>query len=218
MQDADWYFDFVSPFSYFAWRRLGELPADLRIAYRPILFAALLKHWGQKGPAEIASKRIWTYRWCTWWAAEHSIPFRMPSAHPFNPLPYLRLAIAANGTREAIDFIFNALWTTGADPSDEDVLGELITRLGIDRARLSAEEVKTALRRETDAALDRKIFGVPTLVIDDELFWGAEALEFVKAYVADRSIIRSAEMKRVATLPIGAARRAQGSRRPTATR
>lgn len=208
MREADWYFDFVSPFSYFAWRRLGELPADLRIAYRPILFSALLNHWGQKGPAEIASKRTWTYRWCTWWAAEHSIPFRMPSAHPFNPLPYLRLAIAANRTREAIDRIFNALWTTGADPSDKGTLDGLIAGLGVDRARLGAEEVKSALRRETDDALERQVFGVPTLVIDGELFWGAEALEFVKAYLADRAIVRSAEMKRVAALPVAAARRA----------
>ena len=95
MRRADWYFDFVSPFAYFAVRRLEELGHELDIHCRPVLLAELLNQRGQKGPAEIPTKRLWTYRWCTWWAAEHAIPFRFPAAHPFNPLPYLRLAICA---------------------------------------------------------------------------------------------------------------------------
>ena len=81
----DWYFDFVSPYSYIALHRLRELPQP--VTYKPVLFAGLLNHWGQKGPAEIPAKRRWTYRWCTWWAASLGIPFRFPAAHPFNPLP-----------------------------------------------------------------------------------------------------------------------------------
>lgn len=62
MRQADWYFDFISPFAYLAWMRLGELPEDVQIRYRPVLFAAMLNHWGQKGPAEMPTKRAWTYR------------------------------------------------------------------------------------------------------------------------------------------------------------
>src|SRR4249919_4002088 len=119
----DWYFDFVSPFSYLCLHRMADLQAD--ITYRPVLFAGLLNHWGQKGPAEISPKRIWTFRWCTWWAAHQGIAFRSPAVHPFNPLPYLRLAIAAGNTPLAIRRIFEALWTTGADPADERAFAEL---------------------------------------------------------------------------------------------
>lgn len=207
MRKADWYFDFVSPFAYFAWLRLAEFPNDVEIRYRPILLAGLLDHWGQKGPAEIETKRAWTYRWCTWWAAEHSIAFRFPRAHPFNPLPYLRLAIAAGNTQHAIHTIFQALWTTGADTSSERVLDELLESLHVDRTQLRTDEVKSALRLETQAALGQGVFGVPTFVIDNELFWGEDALGFVKAYLADPGIIRTAEMQRVAALPIGVMRK-----------
>ena len=102
-----------------------------------MLFAGLLNHWGQRGPAEIPGKRTWTYRWCTWYAAQHGIPFKLPHAHPFNPLGYLRLAIAANCEPAAIRRIFERLWTTGADASDARVLEELATSLGIARERLA---------------------------------------------------------------------------------
>ena len=97
---VDWYFDFVSPYSYIALHRLEELPAP--VAYKPVLFAGLLNHWGQKGPAEIPAKRRWTYRWCIWWAKSLGIPFRFPAAHPFNPLPHLRLALACGSRPEAV--------------------------------------------------------------------------------------------------------------------
>jgi 2-hydroxychromene-2-carboxylate isomerase len=213
MRTADWYFDFISPYSYFGLVRLEELSRDLEIRYRPVLFAGLLNHWGQKGPAEIPAKRSWTHRWCTWWATEHGIPFRFPTVHPFNPLPYLRLAIAANNTAQAARLIFQALWTTGADPSDEGVLTALARSLDVDQLRLSDQDVKDALRLETEQAVGRGVFGVPTLIVQGQLFWGADATGFVKAYLADPGIVATDEMKRVSALPMGASRklgRAQG--------
>ena len=107
MRSALWYFDFVSPFAYIGLHRLKELPADLAIEYRPVLFAGLLNHWGQKGPAEIATKRRYTYRWSHWWAKRLGFPLRYPAAHPFNPLHHLRLAIACGSTPDAIRTIFD---------------------------------------------------------------------------------------------------------------
>src|SRR5204862_8070568 len=89
---VDWYFDFVSPYSYICLHRLPALGTP--VTHKPVLFAGLLEHWGQKGPAEIAPKRRWTYRWCAWWAQERDIAFRFPAAHPFNPLQHLSLALA----------------------------------------------------------------------------------------------------------------------------
>jgi 2-hydroxychromene-2-carboxylate isomerase len=178
----------------------------VRIDYRPVLFAGLLNHWGQRGPAEIPGKRTWTYRWCTWYAAQRGIPFKLPQAHPFNPLGYLRLALAANCEPAAIRKIFERLWTTGADPADPRVLEELAASLGIAREQLAEPRVKESLRTNTDAAIKDGVFGVPTLVIDGEAFWGADATAFALAYLNDRSVLDNEEMKRVSALPVGASR------------
>ncbi len=204
---ADWYFDFVSPYSYLGFARLGELAGLAPIRLRPVLFAGLLGHFGQKGPAEIEAKRAWTYRSTTWAAARSGIAFAYPAAHPFNSLAYLRLAIAAGCGEEAVGRIFRALWTTRADPADPGIVAGLASELGVDPSRLSAPEVKQALRLETERAAARGVFGVPTLVVDGEAFWGADAMEFVKDYLADPGIVRTDEMRRVAALPVGASRK-----------
>ncbi len=207
MRSVSWYFDFVSPFSYLCFARLRELPADVAVEFRPVLFAALLDHWGQKGPAELPPKRRYTYRWCTWWARRLGIPFRFPAAHPFNPLQHLRLAIACGCTPEALRRIFDALWTTGADASDPQRFAELCAELGIDQGRLQDAGVKDSLRKGTAEAAARGVFGVPTFEIDGELFWGADSLEFVKAFLADASVVRNDEMRRLDRLPAAAARK-----------
>lgn len=208
MPPVVWYFDFVSPFSCIALHRLRELPPGIALEYRPVLFAGLLAHFGQKGPAEIDAKRRYTYRWCHWWAQRLGIAFRFPAAHPFNPLHHLRLAIACGCTAEVVRRIFAAIWTGGADATDPAAFGRLALELGVDAARLGAAEVKDALRRNTDAAAARGIFGVPTLEIDGEIFWGADAIDFARAFLADPGAVRNAEMRRLDALPVAAARRA----------
>ena len=207
MKTADWYFDFISPFAYIGLIRLERLSAKLEIQHRPVLFAAMLNHWEQKGPAEIPGKRVWTFRWCTWWAAQQGIAFRSPAVHPFNPLPFLRLAIAAGNTPNAIRRIFEALWTTGADPRDEEAFAALARSLDVDPSRLGDQAIKDALRLHTDQAIARGVFGVPTLIVDDELFWGADAMDFVEAYLADPGIVATDEMRRAAHLPAAASRK-----------
>ena len=113
MRAADWYFDFLSPFSYLQLVQFDRLPPDLEITYRPVLFAGLLGHWEHKGPAEIPAKRVHTYRWCHWYAARHGIPFRMPPAHPFNPLRPLRLAVAHDAEPAIIRAVFDTIWAEG---------------------------------------------------------------------------------------------------------
>jgi 2-hydroxychromene-2-carboxylate isomerase len=206
MRSADWYFDFVSPFSYLALHRLAELPG-LKITYRPVLFAGLLAHWGQKGPAEVPAKRRWTYRFCAWQAARLGVPFRFPASHPFNPLHHLRLAIAAGATEHAVQRIFEALWTSGAEATDPAAFAQLTRALDVSEERLSAQEVKDTLRRNTEDAATRGVFGVPTLAIAGELFWGLDAIELARAWLADPGVLDNAEMRRLEELPVGAARR-----------
>ena len=200
---VDWYFDFVSPYSYIALHRLGEIPAEIR--YRPVLFAGLLNHWGQKGPAEIPAKRQWTYRWCAWWAGELGIPFRFPAAHPFNPLQHLRLAIACGNRPEAVKRIFEWTWMSGGNPNDEARFADLCRELGVEAPDLAA--AKDELRRNTDEAAQRGIFGVPSFVADGEVFWGADAIGFLNAFLASPAIVRNDETRRLDRLPAGAVRK-----------
>ena len=206
MTNVTWYFDFISPYSYFGLHTLQRLPAGTQVTFRPVLFAGLLKHWEQKGPAEIPAKRAWTYRACVWWARQHGLPFRMPAAHPFNPLPFLRLAIAADNTRDAISTIFTQLWTTGADPADPTVLEGLMQKLQISPERPGDASVKQALRWATDEAIERGVFGVPTLWIAGEAFWGSDAVDFAAAYLRDPQLLREGEFARADATPIGVMR------------
>ena len=207
MRQVTWYFDFVSPYSYIAFKRMHELPRDVAVELRPVLFGALLNHFGQKGPAEVPAKRRWTYRWCVWWAQSLGMPFRLPASHPFNPLQHLRLALAAGSAPHAVGRIFDALWTTGAEAADPAAFVALARELGVDQARLASAEVKDALRRNTEAAAARGVFGVPTYEVDGELFWGADSIGFVNAFLADPAALRNDEIRRADQLPVGAARR-----------
>lgn len=207
MRTATWYFDFISPFAYLGLHRLKELPSDVAIEYRPVLFAGLLNHWGQKGPAELPSKRRYTYRWCHWWAGQLGIPFRLPAAHPFNPLHHLRLAIACGSTPAAVRRIFDSIWTSGEDASDQGRFAALCAEFGVTADALAAPAVKDALKSNTEAAARAGVFGVPTIEVDGELFWGTDAMEFLRAFLADPSILTSAEMRRLDGLPVAAARK-----------
>ena len=208
MPSADWYFDFVSPFSYLQCEQLPTLERSIRIRYRPVLFAALLAAHGQKGPAEIASKRRFTYRFVVWQAAKLGIPLKFPAAHPFNPLALLRLAIAADCEPSAVRRIFRFVWRDGRLGDLPIEWAELISELDIPDAatRIASSEVKDALRKNTDDAIARGVFGVPTLAIGDELFWGADATAMAADYVAQGCKFTDAEMTRVASLPAGVQR------------
>ena len=96
MKRITFYLDFISPYAYLAFEQLPQALQGLSYAvdYQPVLFAGLLKHHGQLGPAEMPGKRDWTYRQVLWLAHRHGIPLQLPAAHPFNPLPLLRLALA----------------------------------------------------------------------------------------------------------------------------
>lgn len=201
----DWYFDFVSPYSYIALHRLDELLAP--IVYKPVLFAGLLNHWGQKGPAEIAPKRRWTYRWSTWWANELGIAFRYPASHPFNPLAHLRLAIACGCAPQAVKRIFEWVWMRGENADDPERFAALCRELGVDPARLADAQIKDQLRRNTEEAAQRGVFGVPSFVVDGEVFWGADVIEFLRAFLADPAVLRNDEMRRVDCLPAAASRK-----------
>jgi len=203
---ADWYFDFVSPYSYLQCERL-QAHADA-VRPRPILLAAVLDAIGQRGPAEIPAKRRFTYRFVVWQAKALGIPLKFPHAHPFNPLPLLRLAVACDARLDAITQIFRFVWRDGRLPDLPIEWAELADRLGAPdaAARIADADVKDALRRETDGAIARGVFGVPTLAIGSELFWGVDATDMALAYARAGARFDDPEYARVADLPSAATR------------
>ena len=181
----DWYFDFISPFAYLQWRRLRRDHPEVALNPKPLLFAAILNHVGQLGPAEIPQKRRHTYRIVLWQARAAGIPLHFPPAHPFNPLPALRLCVAAGATSPAIGTVFDAIWAEGLAGDAPLVLDGLAARLGLaDAAAAIADPVvKDRLRANTDAALAAGVFGVPTFIVDGRLFWGLDALPMLRAQI-----------------------------------
>lgn len=197
-----WFFDFISPFAYLQWRRLRRDHPDVALDPKPVLFAAILNHVGQLGPAEIPQKRRHTYRIVLWQAREAGIPLHFPPAHPFNPLPALRLCLAAPDRLSAIDAIFAHLWERGLQGDSIEALADVAAQLGIDdpAAAIARDAVKRELQANGEEAMALGVFGVPTLKVRDELFWGNDATELALAYRDDEQAL-DAEMRRVDALP-----------------
>ena len=207
---ADWYFDFISPFAYLQFKHFYKLPQDLEVTLKPVLFAGLLGHWEHKGPAEIPAKRVQTYRYTHWLAKKLGVPFKTPPGHPFNPLRVLRLACALDGDHAVVEAVFNFIWGTGGDVNDDAALARLVARFGVTDlgATIAEDKVKERLRANTEAAIKRGVYGVPTFAVDDELFWGFDATDMLLDYLADPAMMQSAEMQRLAQLPMAASRKA----------
>jgi len=187
MKQLSFWFDPVSPYAYLAFEQLPQALEGLSysVDFRPVLFAGLLKHWGQKGPAEIEPKRAWTFRQIAWQAHRLGIPIETPAQHPFNPLGLLRLLYACapeGGTpnRRACELVLRHVWQGGADANDAQRLAALVTQLAPLRDPAS-DAIKQTLKEAGALALERGVFGVPTIELGGRLFWGLDALPMVAA-------------------------------------
>ena len=182
MRRLVFWFDPISPFAYLAFERLPQVLAgcSYEVQYRPVLFAGLLKHWGQKGPAEIEPKRAWTFRQVQWLAQHHGVALQVPTQHPFNPLPLLRLLLACGPNRQRVEAVFRHVWVGGADANDAARLAALTAQL-VPARDPASDDVKRELRQAGDDALQRDVFGVPTVELDGRLFWGLDGLDMVAA-------------------------------------
>jgi 2-hydroxychromene-2-carboxylate isomerase len=222
MTHLTFWVDFISPYAHLAFDRLpGELAGlSYRVSYRPVLFAGLLKHHGQLGPAEIAPKRDWTYRQVLWQAQAQGTPTRLPAAHPFNPLPLLRLVLAAAArhadgqpNRFQCERAFALAWNSGLDAADPSAVAALAQELDLspedaapDSARM--QWAKARLKANTDAAVASGVFGVPTFTVDGRHFWGNDALPMLAGYLKGDPWFAGPDWQAASQLPTGVSRRA----------
>lgn len=206
--NAIWYFDFISPFAYLQMTRIRELAEHHAITPRPIVFAAVLRHHGQLGPAEIPGKREFTYRMAQWTAESCAIQLRFPPAHPFNPLAALRLAIACGSSWEAITAIYQHIWLRGLPGDDAASLASVARDLGIAdiETAIAAAAVKEQLRANTEEAIAAGVFGVPTILLGDRLIWGNDATSMFEKMLVDPDHFRHGEYPRIERLPSAAER------------
>ena len=212
MKHVTFTFDFISPYAYLAFEKLPEALKGLsyEVEYRPVLFAGFLKHHGQLGPAEIAPKRDWTYRQVLWLAHAHGVPMQMPAAHPFHPLALLRLALACGEggrvNRYVAETIFRHVWRGGADAADTARLAALQAQLQPKRDP-AGEEVKAELKANTEAAIARGLFGVPTCEVDGKAFWGFDGLAMLRAFLEGDAFFTAGGWEQAAAVATGQTRR-----------
>jgi 2-hydroxychromene-2-carboxylate isomerase len=185
--NVTFYFDPVSPYAWLASTQLERLEAaGAVIDVQPVLFAGLLGAHGTKGPAEVPAKRAYTMRDVMRCAQALGLQFKGPPSHPFNPLRALRCCSAlddAAARRRLGPALLSAAWEEGLDLSDAEVVAAVADRCGLDGSFLvtqgSAPQVKQRLADATHAAAAAGIFGVPSFVIDGEIFWGADRIDAI---------------------------------------
>jgi 2-hydroxychromene-2-carboxylate isomerase len=186
------FYDFSSPNAYFAAMLLPSIAArhGARIEWRPILLGGLFKSLGVPATPGMSSseKSAWSLLDLQRWSRKFDVPFRFASRFPVNTVRPLRAALIA--ADHGLDpgalaqAVFRAYWVDDKDISDAAVLGELLQHLGGDAekilARIEEPAVKDELRAATDRARARGVFGAPTFIVDGELHFGKDRLDFVE--------------------------------------
>lgn len=193
------YFDYLSSNAYLAWMRIHDLAARYGRGVEPVpvLFAGLLQAHGQLGPAEIPPKVRWMAMNNLRKAALLGIPLNPPAHHPWNPLLSLRISslpMPEETRRRLIDGLFQAAWVRGLHISDPEIVAPIAGEAGLDGkvavAEAQSPAAKDRLRRQTDEAIAEGVFGVPTMGVDGELFWGYDDFPYLELFLAGKDPIR----------------------------
>jgi 2-hydroxychromene-2-carboxylate isomerase len=195
-------FDYISSNAYLAWVELPKIAARYGAAIEPVpvLFAGLLEAHGQLGPAEVRPKALWMARNNLRKAALLGVRIEPPRHHPFNPLLALRvsgLPMPEERRRALIGALFEAVWADGLHVSDPDTVAAVAARAGLDGPAIVAAAgepaAKARLRADTDAAIASGVFGVPTMQVGGELFWGYDDLPYLELHLAGKDPLDAAE-------------------------
>ena len=204
-------YDLISPFAHVALARLGELPADVSVRPVPVLLGAILNHWGQRGPAEISAKRLHTYRQSVFLGQQHGVDVRFPPRHPFNPLKALRLMAGSDADLASVRRAFDFVFLQGRAPDTDEELAALANFIGVPLGLAADDTAKAALRANTDQAIARGVFGVPSFVCatgsGHEVFWGVDAFDMLLAWLDDESLFERAPYQHLNEVTIGIERK-----------
>ncbi|QEY74251.1 2-hydroxychromene-2-carboxylate isomerase [Pseudomonas denitrificans (nom. rej.)] len=192
---VEFYFDFGSPTSYLAYTQLPAICAEAGagLVYRPVLLGGVFQATGNASPIAIPAKGRYTMIDMLRFARRYGVPLKM---NPYFPINTLTLMRAATGVQlrqpERFDAllacVFKGMWVDALNLGDPAVLGPLLAEAGFDPQALLAltaeQEVKDALKANTEAAIKRGMFGAPTMFVGSEMFFGQDRLDFVREALA----------------------------------
>lgn len=209
------YVDLISPYAYLGWTQIRPIAErfELELEPVPVLFPAMLDAFGTFGPAEIPAKRSYVMKDIVRKAKLLGVPLLPPPVHPFVPLLPLRVATAAPVEERAgvIDALFDACWGRGEAIDSAEAIEVALKKASIDPsliAEASTPRVKAALLASTREAIEAGVFGVPTVVVDGEAFWGLDSLPALEQFLRGEDPITPELLARLNATPIGAKRKA----------
>ena len=188
IKSFDFFFDFASPYSYLAHKQIRniELQNKIQVNYMPIFLGELLTFTEVKAPAYIPSKAKFMIKDCKLFAEKLSIKFKFNSYFPIQTLNLMRGVLIASKemkTNFYINKIFDACWKDGVNLNDQKVVDRILLDLNFNitffNLKISEQKTKDDLKKRTHDAFLKGVFGVPTFIINNKMFWGQDRLEFV---------------------------------------
>ena len=182
----DFYFDFISPYSYLAHKRIRKIQKKEKIKfnYKPILLGGLHNLAGITAPALIKSKKRFLIDDCEMVAKKFKIDFKFNEKFPINSLSLMRGMLTINDDIKDlfIDRFFDAYWSLNSDLENKEIVGEILKKINIDPVffyqNITKQEIKDNLKNITQQAFDKKIFGAPSFIVNNKIFWGQDRLDY----------------------------------------
>ncbi len=195
----DFYFDFLSPYSYlaFQWLKKNRSLLDslsIEINFHPTILSKLIHSYETKGPAEIESKRNYLFKDCLRYSSLNKISFNTPKTLPFNSLYALRLVLACPRDKkfDLVDSIFTKGWGRGEEIGEEEEFFEILKENGLPNSLMeetTSKEVRKELKQVLTNATSKGVFGLPTFIYKDELFWGNDSTKYLELFIANKDPI-----------------------------
>ena len=187
IKSFDFYFDFISPYSFLAHKEINKIEKknSIKIRYKPILLGGLHNLHGIKAPAFVPAKAKHMVRDCKLIAEKNNVKFKFNSYFPIRSLNLMRGVLVAEEDdfkSYYIDNIFDAIWQDGLNMNDENIFQRILKNLNVNPKtfllRIGSSSIKDSLRKKTSEAYDKGIFGAPTFVSNNKIFWGQDRIEF----------------------------------------
>ena len=187
IKPLEFYFDFISPYSFLAHKQIRKIENEegMKIIYKPVLLGGLHNLHGIKAPAFIPAKAKHMVRDCKLIAEKNNIRFKFNSYFPIRSLNLMRGVLVAeedNVKKYYIDNIFNTIWQDGLNMNDAIVIQKILQNLNINpktfSLRTTSSLIKDLLRKKTNEAYEKGVFGAPTFIVNNKIFWGQDRIEF----------------------------------------
>ena len=183
----EFYFDFASPYTFLAHKGIRKIEKEnsIKVKYMPVLLGALLKLTGVKANIDVPIKGKYMIKDCKLWAEKYNIEFKFNNYFPIITLNLMRCALVADNkgfSQIFINKVFDAIWKDGLNLNDNSILEKLLKNIDINPKNFLIEaidlKIKNELKKRTDEAYKKGVFGTPSFIVNNKMFWGQDRLQF----------------------------------------